>query len=293
MELPDVEGLFDENGVPIFDGGDSFDMSEMGNDINWDAVVVEDESFFQEPVFTQEAKIDSKISAAEARSRKTAVEAEAKARKAAEEKAAREDLLLRDAEIKKQKRIEQILNREPHPGEAIHAKVKSGELRLEDLSAKEYSQWENLLADQASEHGGFPTAHGSKAMVQSSPLPQAAEEVLATKSTPFRNILNKANTRGMAALEQTMDLVADISQGAKTGNAVGAIGDFIPQTMSNLKPVVQNIKNHSTAQHIIEGMKVAQGKVSGMSRGKQAAIGIGSLAGIGAISNRNLKERRG
>jgi len=40
-------------------------------------------------------------------------------------------------------------------------------------------------------------------------------------------------------------------------------------------------------------MKLAQGKVSGMSRAKQAALGAGSLAALGAVSNRRLKERRG
>jgi hypothetical protein len=123
------------------------------------------------------------------------------------------------------------------------------------------------------------------------------KRVPSTKTTPFRSMLGRANARGMSALEETMDLMADISHGGRASNTTGAIADFIPQTISNLKPVVQNIKNHSTSTMIIDSMKVAQDTVANMSNKKRAAIGIGSLAAtlaaIGAASNRNLKERRG
>jgi hypothetical protein len=114
-------------------------------------------------------------------------------------------------------------------------------------------------------------------------------------------MLGRANARGMSALEDTMDLVADISYNARTSNTSGIIGDLIPQTISNLKPVVQNIKNHSTSKNIIKNMGVAQDLVKdskyyksvSKSRGQQIALGASVLAGIGVASNRNLKERRG
>jgi hypothetical protein len=223
-----------------------------------------------------------------------AAEAEAKAKKRAQKNAERAENIRKDLEITKKERIEQILNREPHPGEAINARIKSGEISLEDLSMKEYSQWENLLADQANEHGGFSTMHGSKPMVSPSTAPKVvAGSVPPTKITPFRAMVGRANARGMSALEDTMDLVADISHNARTSNTTGAIGDFIPQTISNLKPVVENIKAHSTSKLIIKNMKEAQAVVANMSNKKRAAIGVGSLAAIGAASNRKLKERRG
>jgi hypothetical protein len=181
MDTPDLEGLFDEHGVPIFEGGDSFDISDMKG------------------IIYNDAEIDSAIP-----------------------------------------------------------------------------------------------------LIESS-LVQEAKQVTTKSVRPFRDMLGKANARGMSALEQTMDLMADISHGAKTGNATGAIGDFIPQTMSNLKPVVQNIKNHSTSQNIIKNMKVAQNLVKdtnyyksvSKSKGQQIALGASVLAGIGVASNRKLKERRG
>ena len=223
-----------------------------------------------------------------------ASEAEAKTKKRAQKNAQKQELIQKDLEITKKTRIEEILNREPHPGEAINARIKSGEISLEDLSMKEYSQWENLLADQYNEHHGFPTMHGSKPMISPSTAPKVvAGSVPPTKMTPFRAMLGRANARGMSALEDTMDLVADISHNARTSNTTGAIGDFIPQTISNLKPVMQNIKNSSTSTMIIDSMKLAQETVANMSNKKRAAIGVGSLAAIGAASNRKLKERRG
>jgi len=114
----------------------------------------------------------------------------------------------------------------------------------------------------------------------------AVVDQIGAELSPFRR-------RALSAVEQTMDLVADISHTAKSSTTAGVIEDIIPQTISNLKPVVQKIKNHNTAEHIIESMRVAQGAVKSMSRGKQAAIGIGSLAAIGAVSNKSLKKRRG
>jgi hypothetical protein len=114
----------------------------------------------------------------------------------------------------------------------------------------------------------------------------AAVDQIGAELSPFRR-------RALSAVEQTMDLVADISHTAKSSTTAGVIEDIIPQTISNLKPVVQKIKNHNTAEHIIESMRVAQGAVKSMSRGKQAAIGIGSFAAIGAVSNKSLKKRRG
>ena len=63
--------------------------------------------------------------------------------------------------------------------------------------------------------------------------------------------------------------------------------------MLQLKNGITSAKTSSTADLIIKNMKLAQGKVSGMSRAKQATLGAGSLAAIGVASNRKLKERRG
>ena len=59
-----------------------------------------------------------------------AAEAEAKAKKRAQKNAERAENIRKDLEIRKKERIEEILNREPHPGEALHAKIKSGEIKL-------------------------------------------------------------------------------------------------------------------------------------------------------------------
>lgn len=195
-------------------------------------------------------------------------------------------------------RADEILDKEYHPGEALNAKIKSGELNLEDLSHKEYSQWESLLADQANEHGGFSTMHGPKAIIDSSPLPQAAEEMLSisptaekviTKTaTPFRSMLDKANARGMSALEQSMDLVADISHGAKSSATAGVIEDLIPKVTAPFKTYASG-----TADLIIDGMKLAQKNVGKLGKTGQIGLAVGSLAAIGAVSNRSLKKRRG
>ena len=86
-----------------------------------------------------------------------------------------------------------------------------------------------------------------------------------------------------------MDLVAQVSHDAKTGTVGNAIQDLVPK----LKNGITSAKGSSTADLIIKNMKLAQGKVSGMSRAQQAAVGVGSLAAIGVASNRKLKERRG
>ena len=114
----------------------------------------------------------------------------------------------------------------------------------------------------------------------------AVVDQIGAELSPFRR-------RALSAVEQTMDLVADISHTAKSSTTAGVIEDIIPQTISNLKPVMENIKNHSTSTLIINSMKVARETVKNTSTGRKAAVGVGSLAAIGVVSNRKLKERRG
>lgn len=110
----------------------------------------------------------------------------------------------------------------------------------------------------------------------------AVVDQIGAELSPFRR-------RALSAVEQTMDLVAQVSHDAKTGTVGNAIQDLVPK----LKNGITSAKGSSTADLIIKNMKLAQGKVSGMSRAQQAAVGVGSLAAIGVASNRKLKERRG
>lgn len=52
------------------------------------------------------------------------------------------------------------------------------------------------------------------------------------------------------------------------------------------------IGKNSTTKNIIKGVEDARGVVAGLGRKGQIGLAVGSLATIGAVSNRSLKKRR-
>lgn len=97
-------------------------------------------------------------------------------------------------------------------------------------------------------------------------------------------------TRGLNALDETMGLIANVSSKAKSNKATSAASEVI----ASITPVLKSIKSSTTTSNIIKSMKEAQmvTAIGSMSRGKQIGLAAGSLAAIGAVSNRSLNKRR-